>query len=977
MTAIERTAYPRLKSRYSAKELDNCFTPTPADMVLAEEATIDDETLRLSLLAQLKCFQYLGYFPAMQEIARPILAHLRAVTTMAEGAIEYKWPHTLYRHRDAIRRYLNIKAYKEGGETVASDAIRKAAQTMGNPADLINAAIEELIRARIELPGFTTLDKLTQTIRTQVNETWYRDLLSRSTEADRQVLKAFPKKHDEQSQTDFTTLKESPGKPKLTEMRRIRDRLSWLTGLLDTQRLLEGIPTARIAQFAAEARSLEPDDIARYGDGHQFTLLCCFIHQATIETRDQLADIFIKRMRLIHQRAQEDLDQIREQQREMTEHLIRFLGDIAAQTVQMTDLAQLGTKVYELMGGSEGAAKIRGQCEALAMYDDNNTLPLLEGHYTGFRGVLFDLLDLLDLHATTQDDALLEALNYVKRQQASESQDLPAEISLAFASPRWQHLVKHEHDGQSWYRQHELELCVFSHVAVDLRAGDLCIKGSQQYADIREQMLPWEECLRLLPEYCQQLGLPTSAKEFVHYLRRLLARSARETDKTFPKNTQLSFDEQGRPSLKRIRKRPVPPEAKHLQRELRKVMPQRHLLDILVLVHRIVDFSRHFGPLSGSDPKVKEAVFTYLMTVFAFGSNIGAEEMARNALGAISARSLSATNHQHITAQKLDAALVDTINAYTRFELPGYWGPGKYAAADGTLIDLYENNLLSARHLRYGRYGGVAYYHIADNYIALFSHFISVGVWEAIYIIDGLLKNDSIIQPDTLHADTQGQSLPVFGLTFAMGIQLMPRIRNWKDLVLYRPTRHTRYKHINSLFSDTINWSFIERHWQDMMQVVISIQAGKLLPSTLLRKLGHHTPKNKLYRAFRELGRVVRTIFLLHYISDEPFQREVTTATNKVEAYHNFRSWIAFGSQGEITSNDPIEMTRGLHQLQQAGHNFDPALLAFISPYWTRHIRRLGNYTLRLDLPSDDIIFEVPIPPTPSPESQTIPKTPL
>ena len=48
--------------------------------------------------------------------------------------------------------------------------------------------------------------------------------------------------------------------------------------------------------------------------------------------------------------------------------------------------------------------------------------------------------------------------------------------------------------------------------------------------------------------------------------------------------------------------------------------------------------------------------------------------------------------------------------------------------------------------------------------VALFTRFIPCGVWEAVYILDGLLANDSDIQPDTVHADTQGQSLPVYGL---------------------------------------------------------------------------------------------------------------------------------------------------------------------------------------------------------------------
>src|SRR5437868_8626253 len=128
----------------------------------------------------------------------------------------------------------------------------------------------------------------------------------------------------------------------------------------------------------------------------------------------------------------------------------------------------------------------------------------------------------------------------------------------------------------------------------------------------------------------------------------------------------------------------------------------------------------------------------------------------------------------------------------------------KRAAADGTQWNLYENNLLSERHIRYGGYGGIGYYHVSDTYVALFSHFIPCGVWEAVYILDGLLKNQSDIQPDTLYADTQGQSTPVFGLAYLLGINLMPRIRNWKDLKLLRPSKDTKYNHIDALFTDTI-----------------------------------------------------------------------------------------------------------------------------------------------------------------------------
>lgn len=109
----------------------------------------------------------------------------------------------------------------------------------------------------------------------------------------------------------------------------------------------------------------------------------------------------------------------------------------------------------------------------------------------------------------------------------------------------------------------------------------------------------------------------------------------------------------------------------------------------------------------------------------------------------------------------MDKAIVKVVNAYNRFALPRYWGSGKSASADGTKWNVFEQNLLSEYHIRYGGYGGIGYYHVSDKYIALFSHFIPCGVYEAVYILDGLIYNQSDIQPDTLHGDTQAQSTPV------------------------------------------------------------------------------------------------------------------------------------------------------------------------------------------------------------------------
>ena len=142
------------------------------------------------------------------------------------------------------------------------------------------------------------------------------------------------------------------------------------------------------------------------------------------------------------------------------------------------------------------------------------------------------------------------------------------------------------------------------------------------------------------------------------------------------------------------------------------------------------------------------------------------------------------------------------------------------------------------------------------------------------YIVEGLLKNTSEVQPTTVHGDTQAQSTPVFGLAHLLGIKLMPRIRNWKDLRFFRPSKDTRYRHIDNLFSDTIDWDLIEAHWQDLLQVVLSIKAGTVSSALLLRRLGTYSRRNRLYQAFSELGRVIRTGFLLEYLSSAQLREQ-------------------------------------------------------------------------------------------------------
>jgi len=70
---------------------------------------------------------------------------------------------------------------------------------------------------------------------------------------------------------------------------------------------------------------------------------------------------------------------------------------------------------------------------------------------------------------------------------------------------------------------------------------------------------------------------------------------------------------------------------------------------------------------------------------------------------------------------------------------------------------------------------------------------------------------------------------------------------------------------------------------------VVSIKADKRQHSTILRRLCSYSRHNRLYQAFRELGLVVRTEFLLRYLCDRGLRRIIQVVMDKSERFNQFQ----------------------------------------------------------------------------------------
>lgn len=973
MPSAHETAYPRLKSSITEKELQQHYTPNQEELALSLSCA-NGTTGRLSFLVLLKTFQRLGYFVMLSDVPERLVTHLAKTLKFKKtpSLADYDDSGTRRRHVAAIRDFLQVTAFDEVARKALLDATREASLTKEDLADIINVGIEELLRLRFELPAFSTIHRTAQYAKTQVNKQIYGQVTAELGSRGRELLDALLKVPPGRTRSDWEALKNEPGKPTLKNISKLVTQLEWLkTWYLDLK-ALSRLPDVKLRHFAAEAKSLDTARVHDLEVTKRYTLASAFLKMQVARRLDDLGEVLIRRILKIHTRAKEALAEHRAKHQAETDALIEKLHDVLI-ALRDTDgsRARLRLEAVENAAGSDTEESIR-RCEAHEAFAGDNYAPFLWRFHKGHRTVLFRLLDNIELVSTSTDKSTEAAIRFIVNHRTSKADRVSTEgLDLSWVSDKWWRVLsarqKQKNDG-TVDRRH-FEVCVFSQIMRELKSGDLCIPGSDQYSDYTEQLIPWSEYEKTVGQYCEQAGLSHDSAQLVADLKSQLTIAAETVDAEFPGN--LSFRiEKGEPILTKTEKKKESPHLAKLNQFIEERLEQISILDVLADSEHWLNWTRHLGPLSGHDSKLENPKPRYVTTVFAYGCGLGPSQTARS-LKLIDRRQIAWINQRHVTEETLDKIITEIINKYNKFVLPKVWGSGKSASADGTKWDLYEQNLLSEYHIRYGGYGGLGYYHVSDTYIALFSHFIPCGVWEAVFILDGLLKNESDIQPDTLHADTQGQSTPVFGLAHLLGIALMPRIRNWKDLKMFRPSKDTIYENIDELFTDTIDWDLIESHIPDLLRIVLSIKAGCVSASTILRRLGTYSRKNKLYAAFAELGRVTRTIFLLKYISDTELRATITAATNKSEQFNDFIKWIRFGADGVIQENDRDEqrklikynhlvancvilhnvctLTRLLSQLAKEGHIFDEATIGQISPYIREHINRFGDYLLNMD----------------------------
>lgn len=316
-----------------------------------------------------------------------------------------------------------------------------------------------------------------------------------------------------------------------------------------------------------------------------------------------------------------------------------------------------------------------------------------------------------------------------------------------------------------------------------------------------------------------------------------------------------------------------------------------------------------------------------------------------------------------------NARLVDT---QAEIPLALQWGGGEVASADGLRFVVPVKTINARPNRKYFRNErGITYYNYTSDQFSGFHGIVIPGTLrDSMYILDGLLEQQTSLNPLEIMADTAGVSDVVFGLFWLLGYQFSPRIADIGESRFWRIDRTADYGCLNGIARNKINTRLIANNWDDMLRVAGSLKMGKVSASELIRSLLRSKRPTTLTRAIAEAGRISKTLYQLNYVDQEGYRRRILTQLNRGESRNGLARATFHGQRGEVRKRyregqedqlgalglvvnamvlwNTIYMHEALEQLR-ADRTVDDADVERLSPLEHKHISFLGRYSFLLD----------------------------
>ena len=606
---------------------------------------------------------------------------------------------------------------------------------------------------------------------------------------------------------------------------------------------------------------------------------------------------------------------------------------------------------------------------ALAEPNDDTYFAELRKHHRRIRYAPA-LLAGLDLGSAPAGKPLLAAVEYLRVVHAGGRR--PGPPPTAFVPKGWSGQLTAA-DGSfdlTGYR-----LCVLDGLRRAIRRRDVFPVRSLRYLDPRKGLLSGSAWEAARPAVCRTVGVSASADEELGHLSRRLDLAYRETVERVPMNPAVVIvSTAGGPdlSVEPLEKIEEPSSLTALRAAVDARLPRLDLPELILEMHARTGFAERFTHASEGGARAVDIATSVCAVLVAEATNTGFEPLARLDVPALRRSRLSWVKQNFLRAETLTAANVALVSAQNAVPLARSWGGGEVASADGLRFVVPVRTIHSGPNPRYfGRERGVTWYNLAsDQYTGLNAITVPGTLRDSLNLLAVVLEQETELQPTEIMSDTAGYTDTVFGVFHLLGYQFSPRIADIGGARFWRVDRKADYGVLDELASNRINIRLIAEHWDDLLRLAGSLKLGVVRAAGLTRTLQTNDRPTRLARALQELGRLVKTIYLLRFIDDASYRRRILIQLNRGEGRHQLARIIFHGKRGELRQRyregqedqlgalglvvnlvvlwNTIYMDAAVRELRAEGYEVRTEDVARLSPLGHKHVNMLGRYAFTL-----------------------------
>jgi len=969
LTTNENSHYPR-------QQIIEQATLSKDDMY--EVSQCRREYNRLGFAYQIGFVRLRNRFPVQSpfEILEDLLQFISVQTGIELSEIQQYSYHqgTISEHQDAIREYLNLKELVDADVELVKQYVFEQCCRL-EQTNALNSLVGQYLRGQnILQPADSTMQRMIGEQRRLAQQKIYEKITDSLSKETRQRLDQLLEV-EKSTVSSLQQLKAVPRSPSPTALLELTDKLeeivsigvlgvdlSWLNN--NYQRVLTNYVQRCSAYKLREI--IAP---------HRYAAVTCFLRQTYSDTIDQIVDMYDKLINKVYKWAQEDLDEFIIQKRKAIQRVLTMFATVS-EVLLDKDISgdYIRNILFSKFSQEELAMRLK-QSQEWTTGKNSHIFHGVMGRFSYLRQFSKDFLKHLEFESCqgespqTKLTSLLDSIKTLREMNQAGKRRLPPDAPIDFVPNRLKPFVenKSELDKCAW------ECTLLTVLRDEIRSGNLSVTHSKRFRNFDDFFISTEQWQKMRESFFGVAKLPSDPQKARTYLTERLNKAYDSFLEAQSSNVYAKVDENGwKLSTDPTEKLGQQDEdnLKKLKSWLKRNMRSTRLPELLIEVDNELNYTQHFMPTVSKEMRSVPDVCATLTAIIANGCNIGPYTMSRMVHG-VSYEQIQRITDWQLTEDNQRKALASVVNAIANLDTSQIWGQGKTSASDGQRFVFHQKVLQQTFTPKFSDYALEFYSFVADNYAPYYVMPIECTDRDAPFVLDGLLYNESDLELEEHYTDTHGYTEINFAAFAMLGRRFCPRIRSIQDQRIYRIDVDKNYGILEPLVrrrDRIIKMDWIVDQWDRMGQFYASLQSGHTTASIALKRLNSMNQKNEFYRANRELGRIIKTEFILQYMSQPPLRRRVRRGLLKVDELHALSRDIVYGKRGHMTERDFHEMMktcgcltlilaciiywqakeigRVISECDPGKEGIDIALLEHVSPIEWNNVLLYGEYVI-------------------------------